>query len=234
MTTKICSKCKEEKELCDFTKDKRRPDGVTCVCLICRNKTRRDLEKTNPEKYKQVRKEYITRKKEEISKQRKWYYENNKNKFQESQKRRRKETPEKFNYYWKSEEHRRKRIEQSCKNIRKKLDTDGWFRMIKNLRTRLRNYLKQKSYKKEKGFFDIVGIDPQGLKQHIENLFTEGMSWEKMGREIHIDHIIPLSKAQTIEELHKLNHYTNLQPLWAKENMKKSNKLYEIKEDSNN
>ena len=44
------------------------------------------------------------------------------------------------------------------------------------------------------------------------------MTWDKMGVEIHIDHIIPLSSAKTEEELYKLCHYTNLQPLCSKVN----------------
>lgn len=225
MKKKICSKCGEEKELNEFTKDKRRKNGVTGVCLICRNEKRRNLESKNPEIYRQKRKKYTQEKKEEISKQRKWYYKNNKFRFQESQKRRRKENPEKFNYYWKSEEHRRKQIKWACDGLKKRLLVDGNLRMIKNLRARFRNYIKQKNYKKEKGFFEIIGLSPNELKIYIENLFTEGMSWDKMGKEIHIDHIIPLSSAKTQEELLKLCHYTNLQPLWAKENLKKSNKV---------
>ena len=50
------------------------------------------------------------------------------------------------------------------------------------------------------------------------------MSWENMGK-WHIDHIIPLSTAITEEDVIRLCHYTNLQPLWAEDNLKKSNKL---------
>ena len=73
--------------------------------------------------------------------------------------------------------------------------------------------------------FDIVGCSPEFLKQHLEKQFTKGMSWELLGQHIHIDHIIPLSSAKTEDELYKLCHYENLQPLWAEDNLKKSNKI---------
>jgi hypothetical protein len=50
------------------------------------------------------------------------------------------------------------------------------------------------------------------------------MSWENYG-EWHIDHIIPISSAKTNQEVYKLNHHTNFQPLWAEDNLRKSNKL---------
>ena len=79
---------------------------------------------------------------------------------------------------------------------------------------------------KDNPTFDIIGCTPQFLKEYLEKQFTKDMSWENHGLfGWHIDHIIPLSSANTEEELYKLCHYTNLQPLWAKDNLAKSNKL---------
>jgi predicted transcriptional regulator len=61
------------------------------------------------------------------------------------------------------------------------------------------------------------------LKLHIETKFTDGMNWDNYGK-WHIDHIYPLSKLnlQEKQDLAKACHYTNLQPLWAKDNLVKS------------
>ena len=72
---------------------------------------------------------------------------------------------------------------------------------------------------------EIIGCESFFLKTYLENKFTYGMSWDKFGKEIHIDHIIPLSSAKNEEEVLKLCHYTNLQPLWSEDNLKKGNKL---------
>jgi hypothetical protein len=56
------------------------------------------------------------------------------------------------------------------------------------------------------------------LKSHLEKQFKQGMTWSNHSlKGWHVDHIIPLSSAKSIKELEKLSHYTNLQPLWAKE-----------------
>jgi hypothetical protein len=65
-----------------------------------------------------------------------------------------------------------------------------------------------------------LGCSLVKLKEFIERQFTEGMSWLKYGQ-WEIDHVIPLSAARSKEELVKLCHYTNLQPLWKRENLVK-------------
>jgi hypothetical protein len=102
---------------------------------------------------------------------------------------------------------------------------DPTFKLIKNVRRRLKRFLDVNYITKRSKTFEIIGCNPNQLKEHIEKQFTEGMSWELVGVHIHIDHIVPLSSAKTEEELYKLCHYTNLQPLWAKDNLVKSNKL---------
>ena len=92
------------------------------------------------------------------------------------------------------------------------------------VRKRLHRFLKTKNMTKKNTTFEIVGCTPQQLKEHLEKQFVDGMNWENRS-EWHIDHIIPLSSAKTEEEVYKLCHYTNLQPLWAEENLRKGNKI---------
>lgn len=108
------------------------------------------------------------------------------------------------------------------KNKRK---TDILFKLSGNMRKRLNSFLKIKKITKQNKTFDIVGCTPEFLKEYLEQKFTEGMSWDLMGKHIHIDHIIPLSSVNTEEEVYKLCHYTNLQPLWAQENLSKGNRI---------
>jgi len=106
-----------------------------------------------------------------------------------------------------------------------RLKSDHMFRLSKNLRRRISLFLKTNNLSKKNTTFDIIGCTPEYLKEHIETQFTEGMSWELIGKYIHIDHIIPLCSAKTEEEIYKLCHYSNLQPLWAKDNLLKGTKI---------
>ena len=96
------------------------------------------------------------------------------------------------------------------------------YRVIHNLRIRTKEYLKQ--HHSNGKFSKTIGCEPNFLREHLEKQFKDGMSWENYGS-WHIDHIIPLSSAKNIEEINKLCHYTNLQPLWASENLSKGSKI---------
>ena len=93
------------------------------------------------------------------------------------------------------------------------------YRLKTILRSTTRNRIKAKARTE-----DIIGCSYIEFQKYFEGLFTEGMSWDNMG-ELEIDHIMPLASASNEEELYKLNHYTNLQPLWRDDNRSKGAKV---------
>jgi hypothetical protein len=111
---------------------------------------------------------------------------------------------------------------QLLEKEREKYKNNPLFRLKRNVRRRINKVLKNKT----NSSFDIVGCSPHELKIYIENQFRDGMTWENYGKfGWHIDHITPLDFGKTEIEIINLCHYTNLQPLWAEENLKKSNKI---------
>lgn len=89
-------------------------------------------------------------------------------------------------------------------------------------RRRITIALSAQGYLKTSPTREMLGCDYEQLAAHLEAQFTEGMTWENRGAKgWHIDHIIPLASATTKEEMLKLCHYTNLQPLWAADNLAK-------------
>jgi len=102
--------------------------------------------------------------------------------------------------------------------------TDEMFNLGKRLRARMFKVLDKANINKNENSLDILGCSLEELKKHLEEQFTDGMSWDNRS-EWHIDHIVPLSSANNKEELYQLFHYKNLQPLWAKDNLIKGKKL---------
>jgi len=104
-----------------------------------------------------------------------------------------------------------------------RLKTDRIYKIRKLLRDRI-NCALGKNYKKTKSL-ELIGCTVQELKQYLENKFKQGMSWSNHGiNSWHIDHIKPLAvfNLENVNEQKKAFHYTNLQPLWAHENLKKN------------
>lgn len=87
-------------------------------------------------------------------------------------------------------------------------------------------------YTKRSKSQQILGCTWPELVAHIESKFQPGMTWENRG-EWHIDHIIPLATAETEADIVRLNHYTNLQPLWAEDNLRKSDKVITTQKEEN-
>lgn len=105
-----------------------------------------------------------------------------------------------------------------------KRNVDSLFVMKCRLRGRTSAAFKNINNKKPYTTNKLIGTDWDTCKNYLESLFKEGMNWENRSK-WHIDHIIPLASAKTEEEMIKLCHYTNLQPLWAVDNIKKGSKM---------
>ena len=102
---------------------------------------------------------------------------------------------------------------------RARLQQDPLYKLSKSLRSRMHNVIKNMS--KSASTVKMLGAPVVDIKKHLETSFKPGMSWENHGK-WHIDHKIPLASAKTSDQLLSLFHYTNLQPLWASDNIKKS------------
>lgn len=108
-------------------------------------------------------------------------------------------------------------------NNKRKKEIKYFNKLKQNIKNRIYIELKKRNLDHTSFFIieDILGCSTEELKKYLEKHFRDGMSWENYG-DWHLDHITPLKEAKTKKEIFNLNHYTNLQPLWAKENLKKN------------
>jgi len=226
MEKKICYKCKEEKNICEFEPKKSSKTGHRYECRSCRKEySKKYWEKVKEKKdVLDNRKKYYYENMDKIKHNiKKYYYENNE-KIKERKKEYNEKNKEKNREYLKIWRKNNLKKTNEYHNSRKK--TDPLFKLSHIVRCRIYSFMKTKNITKRNKTFEIIGCTPQELKEHIEKKFTEGMCWEKIGEYIHIDHIIPLSSAKTEEEIYNLCHYTNLQPLWAEDNLKKNKNIW--------
>ena len=112
---------------------------------------------------------------------------------------------------------------------RRRFSSDIDYRLKTIIRIEIRQSIKNN--KRYKHSLDLLGCSVEEARTHLENQFTEGMTWDNYGKNgWHIDHIIPLSyfDFSDPEQQKRAWHYTNLQPLWAIDNIRKSNKIIEV------
>jgi hypothetical protein len=102
--------------------------------------------------------------------------------------------------------------------------SDPILRMKYRYRNIISKCVTRMGFTKRSSAKTILGCTWDEFKSHIEKQFTGGMSWEKIG-EIHIDHIQPLASAVTEADVVALNHFTNLRPMWAVDNISKGAKI---------
>jgi len=97
-------------------------------------------------------------------------------------------------------------------------------RMANSMRRSIRRYLDA-GQKGEMSSFEIIGCSKDHLREYLQSKFAEGMTWDNYGKHWHIDHIVPLASARTVEDVKRLCRWTNLQPLTAFENISKGSKI---------
>lgn len=108
----------------------------------------------------------------------------------------------------------------------KRLESNPIYKITVAIRKNIHAYTKRfGKIKNKKHTENILKCDFQTFKEHIEKLFTKEMCWDNYGHIWHIDHIIPISLAETLEEFYILNNFTNLRPMLANDNIKKRNNI---------
>ncbi len=115
----------------------------------------------------------------------------------------------------------------SVKYISTKIKVNIYFKLETRLRNRIRQAIKTNA--KSGSAVKDLGCSIEFFKNYITSMFKEGMSWDNWKRDIwHLDHIQPLASFDLTnrEEFLKAVHYTNMQPLWALDNIRKGAKLY--------
>ena len=152
------------------------------------------------------------------------WYENNKDKISSKQKAWREDNKDKIRDQLKT--YRKTNKDKIRVHLNNKLKTDIQFKLSHNLRARLHSAIKG-NYKVGSAVKDL-GCTVEELKQYLESKFQSGMSWDNWSSDgWHIDHIKPLASFDLMDRQQLLEacHYTNLQPLWANENLTKSDKI---------
>lgn len=208
---KICVKCKIEKDLNDFTSNKAKKDGKCVYCRSCYALVNKEWRQNNPEKNKKIHEAWKKNNIKSVRENRLKSYYRHKEKNNQYSREYKKQNKEKLN--------------QKAKKYRKhKYITDINFRLRIILRGRLWKAISRNS--KQSSSLLLLGCSIDELKTYLEKQFTKGMTWKNYGK-WHIDHIKPCCSfdLNDLEQQKVCFHYTNLQPLWAKDNMRKNRKI---------
>lgn len=231
----MCKKCCKNLSLEDFRKRKDSKDGYRNICKSCTSKYEKVYKQDNLDKIKSYYKKYSSNNKELLKSKSKEYYLNNKEKIKDNNIKwvennidRMKELQKKH-YLNNKEEIYKKRN----KRRNEKLKSDPLFKCETKVRSLIGNSIRRNGFSKKQTSQQILGCNFKEFKSYIESQFQPWMSWDNYGKyngELNygwdIDHIIPVSSATTEEEIIKLNHHKNLQPLCSYTNrVIKKNKI---------
>ena len=193
--TKVCTTCNKRKPREKFSNKVTSKDGKKSYCKTCAAEKYRRYYQENTEQKRTYNKRY---------------YQNNTEQMRERTRRYRRENAEQIREYKK-------------RYTNKKYKESPNFRLTVNIRAHLHRAIKEGAIKNNSSI-KYLGCSIEKLKEHLEKQFQPGMTWDNWSKDgWHIDHIKPLASFDLTDEkqLRKACHYTNLQPMWAKENLKK-------------
>ena len=196
MQLKECNVCGLKKSINDFPFSKSKNKYLS-KCRQCKNEYERKYRETKREKFRKINKEQ--------------YEKNRKNRI-ESAKKYRKEHSNYLN---------KKRME----NYYRRMKNDNLFRLKTMVRICIWHSFYRKKYIKKEKTEEILCCNLDFFYKYLLQTFYDnyGYEWDKI-EPVHIDHIKPLSTAETEEDVIRLCHYTNLQLLKAEDNLKKGSK----------
>lgn len=220
---KRCPDCDKDLPLEDFGSNKARKDGLQNYCKKHAKEKHKAWRKENKEHLNEQSRAWREENKEYTAA----YREENKEHVKEIDRAWREKNKERKKETWKDWYKRNK--ERVFGYRRTRYATDICYRLTTVLRTRLYKAVKN-GYKTGSAVRDL-GCTIEEFKVYIEEQFTEGMSWDNHGK-WHLDHIKPFAVFDLAirEQLLEACHYTNYQPLWAKDNMSKGAK-YDVENE---
>jgi hypothetical protein len=213
---KICKICKKEFIYIGYNQK--------CCSLNCKKKNKQISTKNWKKQNKNTISVYMKK-----------YRDKNRNRISKAEREYRNKYIIKYKKYYKlyRKLHREKLSKYGNKYDKNRRKIDINFKLAHYLRIRVNKVLK--GINKSSSTLDLLGCSIDFLKQHLKSKFKPGMSWSNYGfYGWHVDHIIPcvsfdLSKPS---EQARCFHFTNLQPLWAEENLRKNKyEQYKNKED---
>ena len=202
--TKRCTKCQGEfpATLEFFYKCSSHKDGLISWCKTCSLEQKKEYYNKNKTAIKDKHKKRYDKNRDKILKQKREYESR-----PEVIKQRRKT---KNKYYHNKLKHRH----------------DPHTKAKRNLSRRMRSLFSKNGDQT----IDFIGCSIDDLKLHLEKQFVDGMNWENYGLHgWHVDHIRPCCSFDLTdpEQQRECFHYTNLQPLWAKDNLAKGGSFHE-------
>jgi hypothetical protein len=229
METKICTKCKIEKNLDKFYFRKNLNKYET-RCKECVKKEKQLWEEKNRDKHKIQSKKWKETHKEKIKEYNRKYKLENKEKIDEQNKKYREKNREKccnatkLCYQKNKDNINRKNYEY----VKKRKQEDYVYKMKNQIRKMINNSFRRNGHTKSEKTEKIIGCTIDYFIKYLLQTFENnyGYKWDNKEK-VDIDHIIPLATAETKEDVIKLCYYTNLQLLKHDDNLKKGSKVYQ-------